>query len=305
MTRRSVVTCLAAAIAMLLPTSATGLAASPPPAPGPTTVTILYDAFGGRNGLVQDWGFAALIEYQGKRILFDTGNNAVTFAANVHRLHIDLKHLDLVIVSHRHSDHTAGLSVVLQENPSVPIYAPREGFGIFGISVPGTFYRADPALPDSMRYFNGVVPDEIRGGTLWPMAHVVVVDSSLVIAPGIRIVALVSDVPGTRELRELSLVLETPTGSILIVGCSHPGIERILAAATAGGAPVRIVFGGLHLVAAPDSIVGPLVQRLHQQWRITQVAPGHCTGEPAFAALQREYGADYLYAGVGERLELP
>jgi 7,8-dihydropterin-6-yl-methyl-4-(beta-D-ribofuranosyl)aminobenzene 5'-phosphate synthase len=115
----------------------------------------------------------------------------------------------------------------------------------------------------------------------------------------------VSDVPGTRELRELSLVLETPTGSILIVGCSHPGIERILAAATAEGAPVRIVFGGLHLVAAPDSIVGPLVQRLHQQWRIAQVAPGHCTGEPAFAALQREYGADYLYAGVGERLELP
>jgi len=306
MTRRSVVTCLAAAIAMLLPAWSTGVAASPPPAPDPTTVTILYDAFGRRNGLVQDWGFAALIEYQGKRILFDTGNNAVTFAANVHRLHIDLKHLDLVIVSHRHSDHTAGLSVVLQENPSVPIYAPRDGgFGIFGSSVPGTFYRADPVLPDSMRYFDGVVPDEIRGGTLWPTAHLIVVDSSQVIAPGIRIVALVSDVPGTRELRELSLVLDTPTGSILIVGCSHPGIERILAAATAGGASVRIVFGGLHLVAAPDSIVGPLVQRLHGQWRITQVAPGHCTGEPAFAALQREYGADYRYAGVGERLELP
>ena len=295
----------AAASLLLLLVSSTGLAASPPPAPGPTTVTILYDAFGRRDGLVQDWGFAALIEYQGRRILFDTGNNAVTFAQNVQRLHIDLKHLDLVVVSHRHSDHTAGLSVVLRENPNVPVYAPREGFGIFGSSVPGTFYRAEPALPDSMRYFDGVVPGEIRGGTLWPAAHVIIVDSSQVIAPGIRIVALVSDVPGTRELRELSLVLETPTGTILIVGCSHPGIERILATATAGGGPVRILFGGLHLVSAPDSIVGPLVQRLHDQWRIAQVAPGHCTGEPAFAALQRAYGREYLYAGVGERLELP
>jgi 7,8-dihydropterin-6-yl-methyl-4-(beta-D-ribofuranosyl)aminobenzene 5'-phosphate synthase len=68
---------------------------------------------------------------------------------------------------------------------------------------------------------------------------------------------------------------------------------------------VRIVFGGLHLVAAPDSIVGPLVQRFHDQWRVLQVAPGHCTGEPAFAALQRAYGPDYLYAGLGERLEFP
>lgn len=290
----------------LLALAVTGLAAPLPPAPTPTTVTVLYDAFGGRAGLVQDWGFAALIEYQGKRILFDTGNNAATFSQNVRRLHIDLTRLDLVIISHRHSDHTAGLSVVLEANPNVPVYAPREGgFGIFGGSVPGTFYRADPTLPDSMRYFAGIVPDDIRGGTLWPAAHLVVVDSGTAIAPGIRLIALVSDNPGTRELRELSLVLATPTGSILIVGCSHPGIERIVAAASAGGNPVRVVFGGLHLVAAPDSVLMPLVERLHDEWRIAQVAPGHCTGEPAFAALERVYGRDYLFAGLGERITLP
>ena len=257
------------------------------------------------EGLVQDWGFAALIEYQGKRILFDTGNNAAIFSQNVRRLNVDLTQLDMVIISHRHSDHTAGLGVVLQANPSVPVYAPREVFGIFGSSVPGSFYRADPSLPDSMRYFGGVVPEEIRGGTLWPAAHLIVVDSSMIIAPGIRLVALVSDNPGTRELRELSLVLTTPKGAILIVGCSHPGIERIVAAATAGGVPVRALLGGMHLVAAPDSVVMPLVQRLHDEWRIAQVAPGHCTGELAFAALQRAYGRDYLYAGLGEQLRLP
>lgn len=291
-------------LAALVLSGTLGLARPPHHASGPTTVTIVYDAFGGAPDLVRDWGFAALIEYQGKRILFDTGNNAANFAQNVRRLHIDLKHLDLVVVSHRHSDHTAGLSVVLQANPNVPIYAPREGFGIFGSAVPGSFYRALPTLPDSMRYFEGVVPDQIQAGTVWPTAHFVVVDTSLTIAPGIRLVATVSETPGTRELRELSLVLSTPAGGILIVGCSHPGIERILGATGAPDLPLRALFGGLHLVAAPDSLLGPLVQRLHQQWRVTQVAPGHCTGEPAFATLQREYGDDYLYAGLGRRVVL-
>lgn len=286
----------------LLLTAALGLIDPSRPAPPAATVTILYDAFGGGPGLVRDWGFAALIEYQGKRILFDTGNNAVAFANNVRHLHVDLTHLDLVIVSHRHSDHTAGLSVVLRANPRVPIYAPRENFGMFGAAVPGTFYRALPTLPDSMRYFDGVVPDQIQSGTLWPGAHIVLVDSSVTLAPGIRLVALVSDAPGTRELRELSLLLTTPGGDILVVGCSHPGIERILAARGTPATPLRVLFGGLHLVAAPDSLLAPLAERLHREWRVTQIAPGHCTGEPAFAALQREYGTDYLYAGLGRRM---
>ncbi len=279
---------------------------APPRQPtAPTTVTILYDAFGGHAGLLQDWGFAALIEYQGKRILFDTGNNAAIFSENVRRLHVDLSRLDFVVVSHRHSDHAAGLQAVLTANPDVTVYAPREPFGIFGSDIPGTFYRPDPALPDSMRYLNGAVPGVIHAGTLWPGAHMIVVDSSRVIAPGIRLVSLVSETPGTLELRELSLVLTTPTGSIVVVGCSHPGIERILAAATAEGEPVRALVGGLHLVATPDSVLLPLAHRLRSEWQITTIAPGHCTGEPAFAALQAAFGHDYVYAGLGERIALP
>jgi 7,8-dihydropterin-6-yl-methyl-4-(beta-D-ribofuranosyl)aminobenzene 5'-phosphate synthase len=282
-----------------------GLTPVLPPSPPAATVTILYDAMGGGPGLTRDWGFAALIEYQGKRILFDTGNDAEIFDRNVRRLHVDLTRLDFVVISHRHSDHTAGLSVVLARNPHVRIYAPRETFGIFGSSVPGTFYRANPALPDSMRYFGGAVPDRIRAGTLWPHANIVLVDSSTMVAPEIRLISLVSEIPGTLELRELSLVLTTPEGGILIVGCSHPGIERIVAAAATPDVPLRIIFGGLHLVAAPDSVIGPLVQRLHRHWRIAHIAPGHCTGEFAFAALREEYGSDYVYAGLGTRVGVP
>ena len=53
-------------------------------------ITILYDAFGAPSGLVKDWGFAAFVEYGGKRVLFDTGNNAKIFEHNAKQLGIDL-----------------------------------------------------------------------------------------------------------------------------------------------------------------------------------------------------------------------
>ena len=92
-------------------------------------ITILYDAFGKTSTMKKDWGFSALIEYGGKRILFDTGNNAEIFAHNVEAKGIDLKQLDFAVVSHRHGDHTSGLSHLLKINSGVKIYAPQENFG--------------------------------------------------------------------------------------------------------------------------------------------------------------------------------
>src|SRR5215470_5149935 len=92
--------------------------------------TILYDAFGNSENLKKDWGFSVLIEYSGKKILFDTGNNAKIFAANVKAMHVDLKDLDFVVISHRHGDHTSGLNYQLQVNPRVKIYVPAESFGV-------------------------------------------------------------------------------------------------------------------------------------------------------------------------------
>src|SRR5215204_7099006 len=88
-------------------------------------ITVLYDAFGTDAAMKKDWGFSALIEVAGKRILFDTGNDGETFAANVKAKGVDLTNLDFVILSHRHSDHMAGLGYVLTVNPKVKIYAPR------------------------------------------------------------------------------------------------------------------------------------------------------------------------------------
>jgi 7,8-dihydropterin-6-yl-methyl-4-(beta-D-ribofuranosyl)aminobenzene 5'-phosphate synthase len=291
------------AIPMLCGLVSTAAEASSPPTR--SRVTILYDAFGTRPGLTRDWGFSALVEYGGQRILFDTGNNARTFAHNVRRLGVDLRQLSFVVISHRHGDHTAGLNYLLQVAPHVKIYAPREGFGVFGAALPGTFYRRDSTLPDSMRYFGASPPAELRFGTPWPNANFTWVDSLTEVAPGVALISTVSNTPGTLELRELSLLLRTPEGLVVLVGCSHPGIETILRASRVWGNHVHLIFGGLHLVTSPDTTVTRIGAALHDEWKVDRIAPGHCTGEPAFADLRRRFGARYVYAGLGSVTAIP
>jgi 7,8-dihydropterin-6-yl-methyl-4-(beta-D-ribofuranosyl)aminobenzene 5'-phosphate synthase len=264
-------------------------------------ITILYDAFGKPSALVKDWGYSAFIEYGGKRILFDTGDNPEILAKNAKAQGVDLSRLDFVVLSHRHGDHMGGMDYLLRVNPNVKIYAPKENFGIYGSSLPGTFYRRDESLAPEQRYYEGSPPPVMKFGSAWPRAHFELVDNTMEVAPGIHLISLVSDKPGTLELRELSLAIDTPDGLVLVVGCSHPGIEKILAAATAIDKHVHEVFGGLHLVTASDADIANAVASLHD---IDFIAPGHCTGEPGFAALRKAFGDRFVYAGLGSRLAL-
>ncbi len=115
------------------------------------------------------------------------------------------------------------------------------------------------------------------------------------IVPGITLIALVSDAPGTKELKELSLAINTADGVVLVVGCSHPGIERIVEAAVAVNPKIRLIVGGFNLVVAPDDIIAKAVAALKDTFKVENVAPGHCTGEPTFAALKQAFGNRYLY----------
>jgi 7,8-dihydropterin-6-yl-methyl-4-(beta-D-ribofuranosyl)aminobenzene 5'-phosphate synthase len=272
----------------------------------PSRVTILYDAFGKSPSLTMDWGFAALVEYGGKRILFDTGNNASIFEHNVKALGVDLRNIDFVVISHRHGDHMGGLAYVLKVNPSVKIYAPKERSGVYGDDPPSsTFYRKDASLPAEQRYYSGAPPEIIRMGSAWPGADFQLIDKNTEIAPGMHLIALVSDKPGTLELKELSLAIKSPQGVILIVGCSHPGVEHIVQEAAAIDPHINILFGGFHEVQALDPEVERIAAVLHDQYKLERVAPGHCTGEPEFAALKRAFGGHYVYAGLGSVVDLP
>ena len=271
---------------------------------GPARITVMYDAFGKSAGMQRDWGYAALVEYGGKRILFDTGNNPDILAQNTKAKNIDLSTVDFVVMSHRHGDHMGGLTYVLKVNPHVKIYAPKEGFGVFGADLPSTFYRKDASLPAEQRYYEGTPPEIMRFGSAWPAANFQLIDKNTEIASDISLITLVSDKPGTLELRELSLAINTPEGVVVIVGCSHPGIDRIVQAATAINPRVHLVAGGLHLVVANDQDIEKAVTALHDTFKVEYVAPGHCTGEPAFSAFKKAYGDHYLYAGLGSSLQL-
>jgi 7,8-dihydropterin-6-yl-methyl-4-(beta-D-ribofuranosyl)aminobenzene 5'-phosphate synthase len=150
----------------------------------------------------------------------------------------------------------------------------------------------------------GKYPDKIASGYPWSGGNFVLVDKLTEISPGIFLTFTISKTPGTLELRELSLVLRGADGLSLVVGCSHPGIEEILQAASAIDTHLHFPCGGLHLATTPDPEIDRLADNLKNKRKLEKIAPGHCTAS-AFSRLQKVFGDDYLYAGVGTRLEVP
>jgi 7,8-dihydropterin-6-yl-methyl-4-(beta-D-ribofuranosyl)aminobenzene 5'-phosphate synthase len=198
-----------------------------------------------------------------------------------------------------------GLAYVLKVNPNVKIYAPKEKSGVYGDDPPSsTFYRKDASLPAEQRYYSGAPPEIIRMGAAWPDANFQLIDKNTEIAPGMYLIALVSDKPGTLELRELSLAIRTPDGLALVVGCSHPGVDKIVQTAAAIDPHIHIITGGFHLVVASDPDIDKIATGLRDTYKVEYIAPGHCTGEPAFAALKKAFADHYLYAGLGTTVTL-
>lgn len=311
--------------------AATALAAQQPVAPG--TITNLYDAFGKPNGMTKDFGFSCIIEYEGKVILFDAGGNADIFKRNCEAAGVDLKKVDIAIVSHAHFDHLNGIDHLLKVNPQVKLYFPRDGF--WGAPVPYDATGQEAAVADSLpmeqRYFDGG-PTKFtieQSGRFWG-ADIEFVSADTEVLPGVRLIATSSPymgywtkypgknfAPGTlkdehahgtadaklTELAELSLSLKTENGDVLIVGCSHSGVENIVADARAfTGSSIHLLYGGFHLLPFDRTATNQLVTRLKDELGVRQVAPAHCTGHLAFKLLARAYGDQYRFAGLGEVL---
>ena|SRR5579884_2468087 len=91
---------------------------------------------------------------------------------------------------------------------------------------------------------------------------------------------------------------------VIVVGCSHPGIGRIVAAAATINPRIHLIAGGFHLVVTSDPDIEKIVTTLHETYKVEYVAPGHCTGEPAFTALRSAFGDRYVYAGLGTSVQL-
>ena len=232
-------------------------------------ITILYEAFGTPLSMTTDWGFAAFIEFEGKHILFDTGNDAGIFEHNAKTAEIDLRRLDFVAVSHRHGDHTTGLNYLLKINPEVTVYIPNEKLGPFKSGSSANFVRLDTLTE---------------------------------VAKGVYLIPTKSRTP---KLQELSLALQTSEGLVLVVGCSHPGIETIVDAASAIDERIYNIFGGFHLLSTPRTDIERLANSLINKWHVQNIAPGHCTGEQASKHFLNVFGKRYSFAGLGTVTDLP
>ncbi|PKA81983.1 7,8-dihydropterin-6-yl-methyl-4-(beta-D-ribofuranosyl)aminobenzene 5'-phosphate synthase [Ulvibacter sp. MAR_2010_11] len=293
------------------------------------TITNLYDAFGKDTSLTKDFGFSCITKYQGKTILFDAGSNADIFKKNTIKLGIDLTKVDIVVISHGHFDHLNGLDYLLQLNPNVKIYFPYDIFWGAPVSYDATGQEPNvkDTLPTYMQYFDGGSTKFSinQSGRFWN-ANIEFVKTSKEILPGLNIVATSSQFMGyfscypgksfvegqfehkqdackNTNLPELSLSMKTDKGQVLIVGCSHTGVENIVRQTQSETADeIDLVYGGFHMLPFDRNQTTQLVNMLKYELRVDRVAPAHCTGHLAFKLLQDVYKTDYLYAGLGETI---
>jgi 7,8-dihydropterin-6-yl-methyl-4-(beta-D-ribofuranosyl)aminobenzene 5'-phosphate synthase len=106
-------------------------------------------------------------------------------------------------------------------------------------------------------------------------------------------------------LNELALAIRTPQGMAVVVGCAHPGVENALAATARIDPALYTVTGGFHLVQTELAEINRVISLLHDSLQVQRVAPGHCTGELAFAVLMERFGSRFDRAGLGAILPLP
>lgn len=232
-------------------------------------INVLYDNVSVKKWVKPAWGFAALIEYQGKTILFDTGGKPDILLANMKVLKIAPSSVTDIFISHNHWDHAGGLFSFLGKNHRVKVYLP--------VSFSETYRRevkASGAKPVRINGFTRITKDIYSTGSLG------------------------------KELIEQALVLDTPQGLIIITGCAHPGILTIVRSARESlGKPVYAVLGGFHLADKSGAEVAKIIAEF-KKMGVVCVAPCHCTGEKAIKQFKSAYGNNFIPAGAGSVLNL-
>jgi 7,8-dihydropterin-6-yl-methyl-4-(beta-D-ribofuranosyl)aminobenzene 5'-phosphate synthase len=294
--------------------------------PADNFILNLYDAFGEhRPAVTQDFGFSALIRFRGTTILFDGGTNADILKRNAEALGVDLRTVDFAVASHSHFDHISGFDYLLEVNPKVKIYFPNDPFWGAPLPFDATGQQADQVtdLPPEQRYFGGRKTKFTfkQSGRFWK-ANVEFVEASRKVAPGIHLVTTRSPFMGyfsrypnvgvkgdavkddsaikTLGLPEISLSLETPDGEVLIVGCSHSLVVRIVEETRRVVSPdIAMVMGGFHLLPYGSADIRTMAARMKDEFGVKRVAPAHCTGHLGFKIFREVFGDGYHLAGLG------
>ena len=270
-----------------------------------TTLSTMLTEFRG----VGEWGFAALVEVDGKTILFDTGWRPDTVLKNAAEFEIDLSEVDTVVLSHNHADHTGGLTTLrraLREKNDSALQTAHVGKGIFSPR------KADPKrmsiIPAPLRQYWVDVLDvkdeyETLGG------EIVIHDKPHEILPGVWITGPIPRVHPEKNWtptamierdgsliedtipEDQALVINTSQGLVVLAGCGHAGVVNTMeyARKISGGKPVHAVYGGLHLLSLTDQKLAWTGSKM-SEFGVQHLLGAHCTGINAVNLLRDSAG---------------
>jgi 7,8-dihydropterin-6-yl-methyl-4-(beta-D-ribofuranosyl)aminobenzene 5'-phosphate synthase len=298
-----------AVIALLLPAS--DAAAQPSKS---VKVTILSTMLVGSNAAgIGEWGFAAVLDVDGRRLLVDTGARAETVLKNAEELRIDLSTITDLVITHNHADHTGGLLTLRRE------LAKKQPTALSRVHVPKGIFNPRPG--PGGREGNGLLPlrapYESTGGVFIEHA------GPTAIIPGVTMLGPVPRVHPERNFgspsggamgqvrtpdglvddivaEDTSLVVDTADGLVLISGCGHSGIVNAMeyGRKSVRAAPVYAVMGGFHLFAASDETLAWTASKL-KEFGVRHLMGAHCTGIEAVYRLRHIVGLTRQAAIVG------
>lgn len=248
----------------------------------------LYEAISASPDLISGHGVSYLIRTAATTILLDVGDNpenlpVAPFAHNMQALGISWDEIDRVVISHPHPDHVGGLAA--WRGRTVSFGELPGGLGERLLFVPhvttykGAVHATIPTLPASDMATTGVIP-YLEG---WPIS---------LFTPKGGEQALVVHVAGH--------------GLVLITGCGHPGIERLVTRAEfLYDEPVIGVVGGLHYLSAAADEVQPQIAFLQARQPELMALSPHDSGFQALAAFENAFPGVYHTLKVGEPIRFP
>ncbi len=231
-------------------------------------ITVVYDNVNYNSTLTSEWGFGCLIQTEKDTVLFDTGGNGKVLLDNMAKLNIDPHSIQSVVISHNHYDHQGGLKDFLNINSEVTVFIPNSS------------------------------PAELEQKIISKGVKVISVDS---FTPINETMFSAGELKG--NIHEQSLVVQSPKGLLIITGCAHPGIVRIIdhVKPLFPYEPIYLAMGGFHLKSDSVQNIEKIVKTI-QDDGVQTIAPSHCTGEAAIGIFKNRFGKNFIESGAGRRI---
>ena len=288
------------------------------------TITTLIENHMDKEGRYAcEHGLSVLIEGQDFRMLMDTGESGA-FYDNSLRMGISLSHLDALLFSHAHYDHTGGLLRLVKEG-DVPerIYVGRH-----------FFRKCYHSLSDGrMKYIGTKFDSQMIKDLRLPVEEIDADEKE--IAPGITVFRNFPQVTAYEEYNpdffyqeedpscgpygrcvdsmsyhpdifedELAVALDTDDGLFVIVGCSHPGIVNILTAISERtGKKICGLIGGTHLMDADETRVKKTIGDF-KKFGVKTLGVSHCTGDGNIEILKDSFGDSFMENYTGNVIRI-